>query len=100
MNVKQKMSILAASLLPALALAAFFLLGPLRASATSCPGGVVPANPCYIGHVEGCGVGDGGGCVLVGEGGAFYNCPAYPGGPQFGNGEGICESGGKVCCTQ
>jgi hypothetical protein len=92
MNLKQKISIAAAGLLPILALTAFFLVGSPKADAQSCPGGMFRA-PCGVGGT-GCANGAGG-CVANGGSSAFIFCPPHqgPGGP------GTC-SNGTVCCTQ
>jgi hypothetical protein len=93
MNFKQKLSILASSLLPALALAAYFLLGPAPVRAQSCPGGTVQA-PCNRspGLPVGCSSGSGT-CYPPGNNGEFVFCPPH-------GGSGLCESGGTVCCTE
>jgi hypothetical protein len=96
MNFKQKLSILASSLLPALALSAYFLLGPAPVRAQSCPGGTFNSS-CYRGPGVPVGCGNGAGyCYAPGSPGYFVFCPPHegPGGP------GICESGGTVCCTE
>lgn len=92
MNLKQKVSMLSAALLPALALSAYFLITPARANAQSCPGGEFKAN-CGTGG-SGCQSG-GGFCFPNGAHGTFVFCPPHvgPGGP------GICEDG-TVCCTE
>ncbi len=90
MNIKQKISMLAASVLPVLALGAYFLLTPVKTNALSCPGGTFYAGQsctntnCNDGH---------GGCeVTLGSPGSFVFCPNHPG-------PGICEAGHIVCCT-
>ena len=91
MNIKQKFSIVAAGLLPILALTVFFLMGSPKAGAQSCPGGTFRA-PCGTG---GCQSG-GGTCFPNGSSGEPYVfCPPHvgPGGP------GICTNG-TVFCTE
>jgi hypothetical protein len=93
MNLKQKLSILSASLLPALALSAYFLMGAAPASALSCPGGTFQAG-CFRGTGQPVGCQSGSGtCYAPGTNGIYVFCPNHPG-------PGICESGGTVCCTQ
>jgi hypothetical protein len=91
MNVKQRVSLFVAAVFPVLALSAYFLLSPLRASAQSCPGGQFYAGQsctnsnCNDGH---------GGCeVPLGDQGSFVFCPNHPG-------PGICQAGHIVCCTE
>lgn len=57
MNLRQRISVIAASLLPALALCAYFALAPAKASADSCPPGTI-YSPCS-GHPGECGNGAG-----------------------------------------
>jgi hypothetical protein len=93
MNFKQKLSIVASSLLPALALFAYFLMGPAPVRAQSCPGGTVN-SPCSIGRGLPIGCESGTGvCYPPGNGGHYVFCPPN-------SGPGICEAGGTVCCTQ
>lgn len=88
MNLKQRISLLAASILPVLALSAYFLMAPVKTSAQSCPGGQFKAGPCKAGG--GCESGTGT-CYSIGAHGIFIFCPGGPG---------ICETGSIVCCTQ
>lgn len=88
MNLKQKIALLTASILPALALSAYFLLAPVKASAQSCPGGTFNARCASGGCASGTGY-----CYSVGSQGTYVFCPNHPG-------PGICEAGGVVCCTQ
>lgn len=92
MNLKQKLSLFSAAVLPVLALLAYFLIAPARANAQSCPGGQFRA-PCGYenwGCMNGAGY-----CYANGSRGYFVFCPPHvgPGGP------GICQDG-TVCCTE
>jgi hypothetical protein len=89
MKMKQKLSILAASVFPALALFAYSLLGPAPVNAQSCPGGTFN-HPCNSGL--GCENFEGG-CVGAGSEAFFAYCP----GQQH---LGVCEFGGTTCCLQ
>jgi hypothetical protein len=92
-DLKQKVSILVASLLPVVALAAYFLLTPTKTSALSCPGGTFNAS-CYRGPGVPVGCQSGSGyCYAPGDVGYFVFCPNHPG-------PGDCETGGVVCCTE
>lgn len=93
MNLKQKFSLLAASVLPVFALSAYFLISPTKTIAQSCPGGTFHAS-CFRGPGQPVGCQSGSGyCYAPGSEGYFVFCPNHPG-------PGICESGGVVCCTQ
>ena len=88
MDLKQKLSFLAAAALPAAALSVYLFLVPARAVAFSCPGGTFHA-PC---GTSGCQSGTGT-CYNLGSQGIYVFCPPHPG-------AGICQAGGTVCCTQ
>lgn len=90
MNTKQRISLLTALALPALALSAFLALTPKQAKALSCPGGTFKAGPCN--PSGGCQSGTGT-CYSPGSNGIYVFCPNHPG-------PGICEGNGVVCCTQ
>lgn len=90
MNLKQTISLLVASILPVLALSAYFLLAPVKTSAQSCPGGTFKTPSCKPGG--GCESGTGG-CYSYGSAGIFVFCPNHPG-------PGLCETGSIVCCTE
>ena len=88
---KQKLSILTAFLLPALALSVYLLLIPVRTVEASCPGGEISA-PCNLGGgVIGCQSGSGT-CYRPGTNGIYVFCNPHPG-------PGTCFSGGCVKCT-
>jgi len=95
MDLKQKLTLLATSVLPVLALSAYLLLAPVTVSAGSCPSGQMYAgygctrNYCNDGH---------GGCeVPPGGGGIFVFCKNSSGQP---NGPGTCSTTGScVKCT-
>lgn len=100
MNLKQRISFLAATLLPALALFSYFVISPAKTSADSCPPGTI-YSPCS-GHPGECGNGAGE-CFANGSKGKPYlfcntcnegHCSAI-GGP------GDCNSGCVTCdeCT-
>ena len=92
MKLKQKLSLLSAMLLPILALAAYLLLVPALANATSCPGGMFKSS-CGPGGT-GCNTGTGQ-CVPNNGGGTFIYCPNGHGGFP---GPGTCHNG-VTCCT-
>ena len=92
MNLKQRISLLFASLLPALALAAYLLILPSGARASSCPPGDV-YDPCP-GHPYSC-AGTPTGCVGINTGSFFFFCPPEHG---SGPGPGTCEAGQCVHC--
>lgn len=83
MNLKQKFSLCSAGLLPALALLAYFLFVPVRASAASCPPGEFYA-PCGTGGCES----GGGTCFGNHTCGAYVFCNAHGG---------VCNSGCVTC---
>ncbi|HWG57562.1 MAG TPA: hypothetical protein VN661_00795 [Candidatus Acidoferrales bacterium] len=90
MNLKQRLSLAAAAVLPALALSAYFLITPLRAIAQSCPPGEILAG---CGSLPYCNDGHGGCDVHVGQRGVFVFCP--------GEGyNGTCVSSGCVQCDE
>lgn len=90
MNLKQKLNLLVAFLLPAIALSAYFMITPVPALAAG--------NPCHspCGY-EGLGCGNGaGGCYPNGyRGGIYVFCKNSQGQPT---GPGSC-SNGVVTCT-
>lgn len=91
MNLRQKASIAAAAVLPALALSAYLLITPARVSAGSCPPGEIYTPGC--GSSPYCNDGHGGCDVHVGSGGVFVFCP--------GQGyNGYCVSSGCVKCDE
>ena len=100
MNLKQRISVIAASLLPALALCAYFALAPAKASADSCPPGTI-YSPCS-GHPGECGNGAGE-CFANGSKGKPYvfcsTCLVYPPICSQIGGPGNCNNG-CVTCTE
>jgi len=93
MNLKQKVSVLSATVLPVLALGVYILVTPVKASATDmCTGDEVyaPGGP----GGTGCADGHSGG-VSVGQHDLFVFCSD---GNGFGNGPGVCASEGCVAC--
>jgi len=89
MQLKQKLSLLAASIFPALALAAYMLLTPVITTAT----GNICHSPCGY---EGTGCGNGaGGCYPNGyQGGIYVFCKNQSGQPT---GPGSCSNGYVTC---
>lgn len=87
MNLKQKLSLFSAAVLPVLALSAYFLFAPARASALSCPGGQFQAPCGHGGCMNGAGY-----CYQNGSNGLFVFCDPYPG-------PGTCHNG-IVCCSE
>jgi hypothetical protein len=95
MNLKQRLLVLAASVLPVLALSAYLFLSPVKVAQASCPAGEEYAgqgctnNFCNDGH---------GGCeVHPGAGGIFVFCKTSSGGAS---GPGTCSTTGScVTCT-
>jgi hypothetical protein len=96
MVTKQRVSLLVALLLPAIALSAYLFLAPAKAGALSCPGGTFKSLCPQTGKSTWCGTGTGS-CVPPGGGGTFIFCPTSNGQHP---GPGICESNNLVCCTQ
>lgn len=91
MNLKQKLSLFSAAVLPALALSAYFLVSPARARASSCDPPQC-SSPCFNG---GCGNGAGG-CFSNGSDGEPYVfCWDSPDGGS--NGPGQCTDGCVTC---
>ena len=89
MNIKQKISLLAASLLPVLALSAYFLMTPVRASAAG--------PPCHAScGTGGLGCQSGGGfCYPNGDpNGIYVFCKKSNGQPM---GPGSCSNGFVTC---
>lgn len=72
MNCKQKLSLVAASLLPMLALCCYLLIAPVHVSAFFCdpPSFYDPGGNCG----QGCGDGTGG-CILLDGTGTYDGCP-------------------------
>jgi hypothetical protein len=89
MELKQRISLIVASVLPVVALAVYFLLAPFTTNAT----GNLCHAPCGIGG-KGCGNGAGG-CYNNGSNGIFVFCKNSQGQPM---GPGSC-SNGYVDCT-
>lgn len=97
MSTKQRVSILAATVLPTIALAVYFLLGPPSVRATSCPDGTI-ASPCS-GNPNNCGNGAGG-CFSNGSTNEPYVfCPYFPPGGRNCTigGPGSCHNGCVTC---
>lgn len=92
MNRKQRISILAASLLPFLALLAFFVFAPAKVAASSCPFGDIYA-PC---GVDGCENGVGG-CLADGSQDGQYVFCYYDSHHDEGGGIGACTDGCVKC---
>lgn len=88
MNLRQKLSLAFAAVLPVLALTGYFLLTPSRAVAQQCPGGQVRAQ-CGVGSTS-CETGYYGRCVNSGMETNFIFCPGLLG---------LCQDG-VVCCLR
>ena len=78
MNLRQRLSLFLASVLPVLALCAYFLIAPARAVATSCPGGGMQDGGCPNGGCHNAG----GSCSANGStNGVYIFCRS-----DYGNG--------------
>jgi hypothetical protein len=73
MNLKQKLSILAGSVLPALALVSYLLLVPATTIAASCPPGEIFTPGCPL-NSNRCNDGHSGCTVPAGHKGVFVFC--------------------------
>jgi hypothetical protein len=73
MDIKQKLSLVTASALPVLAISAYLMFAPARASATSCPSGELSVPVCGDGY--GCA---GTSCTTKGAEGEFPQCGQPP----------------------
>ena len=98
MNLKQKLSLFSAAILPSVALSAYFLVIPISSAADgSCPGDEVPAL-CHLGTFQGCSDGHDSCSVGFGQFGSFVFCLG-PDGKCGLSGPGKCLTGGCVSCT-
>jgi len=94
MNLKQKLSLFSAVLLPSLALSAYFLIAPTRAGATTCPQGQIWAGTnCDAG---GCNSGGGGCYPNQSDWGQYVFC-SYDYCQTTWLGAGTCNSGCVSC---
>jgi hypothetical protein len=95
MNLKQRFSVLAALLLPVIALSAFLFFAPTQTSAASCPPGYwYPGESCSHNY---CNDGHSGCTIPPGGQGIFVYCKNVDG---QASGPGICSmTGSCVKCT-
>lgn len=98
MNLKQKLSILAATVLPIVALCAYLVLGPAKASASSCGSGQQYAPCGQPDHSTWCANGAGS-CFAPGTKEPYTFCRESPGAQCHAGGPGTCNSGNCVTCT-
>lgn len=95
MDIKQKLSLVTASVLPMLAVSAYLLFAPANARATSCPSGEEYAGCSHgPGQEEGCQSGSGT-CYYSGTNGIYVFCKTENGPPNTG--PGTCNDGCVTC---